>query len=114
MSNGERGVPAMSPEGVFKPGAIVVLSLTEPREKLWGVLVQLSATGVGIRGVDVLSFDETLRMLRHEEPIAPAEVFFPMHRVERIEIDAPSCGVPSLRERFENATGADVATFLQF
>lgn len=98
----------------FKPGAIVLLSLSNPREKFWGVLLQLSTTGVGIRGVDLASFDETLRMVRHKETAAPAEVFFPLHRLERIDIDAPSFGVPSLRERFEMASGEDVASFLQF
>ncbi len=114
MNNDEPGVQTPSLDDTFKQGAVVLLSLSEPREKFWGVLLQLSATGVGIRGVELSSFDETLRMLRHDEPISPTDVFFPMHRVERIEIDAPSCGVPSLRERFESATGADVRTFLRF
>ncbi len=105
---------AKSLDETFKPGAIVLLSLSNPREKFWGVMLQLSTTGVGIRGVDLASFDETLRMVRHKETIAPAEVFFPLHRLERIDIDAPSFGVPSLRERFEMASGANVSVFLQF
>ncbi len=105
---------AKSLDETFKPGAIVLLSLSNPREKFWGVMLQLSTTGVGIRGVDLQSFDETLRMVRHKEAVSPAEVFFPLHRLERIDIDAPSFGVPSLRERFEMASGANVSTFLQF
>lgn len=98
----------------FGPGAIVLLSLTNPREKFWGLLLELSPTGIGVRGIDVSSFDETIGMVRHEEPVDPSEVFFPMHRIERIEIDAPSCGIPSLSQRFESATGSALGTFLRF
>ncbi len=114
MNSGESKVQTASLDEAFKPGAVVLLSLSEPREKFWGVLLQLSATGIGIRGIELSSFDETLRMLRHDEPVSPTDVFFPMHRVERIEIDAPSCGVPSLRERFESALSTEVRSFLRF
>jgi hypothetical protein len=98
----------------FGPGAIVLLSLANPREKFWGVLLELSPTGVGVRGIDLSSFDDTMRMVRHEEPVDPSEVFFPMHRIERVEIDAPSCGIPSLSQRFESATGCKLGIFLRF
>lgn len=98
----------------FEPGAIVLISLSNPREKFWGVLISLSATGVGVRGIDLSSFDDTLRMVRHDEPVDPSAVFFPMHRIERIEIDAPVCGIPSLSERFESTTGHELGTFLRF
>jgi hypothetical protein len=98
----------------FSPGAIVLLSLANPREKFWGVLLELSPTGIGVRGIELSSFDETVRMVRHEEPISPSEVFFPIHRIERIEIDAPNCGIPSLTERFESVTGSELTLFLRF
>jgi hypothetical protein len=98
----------------FVPGAIVLLSLANPREKFWGILLELSATGIGVRGIELSSFDETVRMVRHEEPVDPSEVFFPMHRVERVEIDAPSCGIPSLSQRFETITGGELGRFLRF
>lgn len=112
-SNGGASVSTQMLDATFAPGAIVVLSLSSPREKFWGVLLQLSPSGAAIRGIDLSSFDETMRMIRHSEPVAPSEIFFPLHRVERIEVDAPSCGVPSLRERFEASVGTDVGTFLR-
>ena len=41
------------------------------------------------------------------ENATPASVFFPMHRVERIELDARNGDIPSIGERFENRTGRD-------
>jgi hypothetical protein len=98
----------------FRPGTMVLLWLSNPREKFWGVLLQLSSAGVAVRGLDLSCFDDTVRMLRHDEPVSAAEVFFPMHRVERIETDAPNCGLPSLSERFESGSGTELKTFLQF
>jgi hypothetical protein len=34
-------------------------------------------------------------------------VFFPMHRVERMELDMPSGAIPSLSDRFTALTGVD-------
>jgi len=39
-------------------------------------------------------------------------VFFPMHRIERIELDLPDGNLPSLSQRFASKTGLDPATVL--
>lgn len=114
MQKGEKSGSTSCFSERFAPGAIVLLSLANPREKFWGVLLELSPTGIGVRGIDLSSFDDTVRMIRHEEPIDPSEVFFPMCRVERIEIDAPNSGIPSLKQRFESVTGCELGMFLRF
>lgn len=86
-------------------GAVVIVTLGSPREKFWGVLLELSGTGAIVRGIELESFDDFLRMLRHDEPATPTDVFFPMHRVERIELDASSNGLPSLSDRMRHAIG---------
>jgi len=40
-------------------------------------------------------------------------VFFPMHRVQRIEEDNRSGELPSLAEQFRTKTGLDVHKFFQ-
>ncbi len=98
--------------GPFTTGAQVLVTLSAPREKFWGALVALSATGVTLVGVDLNSFDDFVRMVRAGEPAACSVVFFPLHRVERAELDAGVEGLPSLHERFEQATGRPVGETL--
>lgn len=93
---------ALSP---FRPCALVLVTLSSPREKFWGALLSLTAAGVSLRGVNLESFDDFAAQLRDGEPADAASVFFPMHRVERIEVDARSGEAPSLAERFETRTG---------
>jgi hypothetical protein len=75
----------------FEPGALVIVYLHTPREKIWGVLQEMSAAGVSLRGIDVASFDDWLRGLAPggEEGIVPSLVFYPLLRVEKILLDDP-------------------------
>jgi hypothetical protein len=43
------------------------------------------------------------------DDVAPHTVFFPMHRVERMELDARNGEIPAMQERFENKTGRSCA-----
>lgn len=59
-------------------------------------------------GVDLASFDEFLHLLKAGEACSPRIVFFPMHRVERLELDLPEGDVPSLSQRLAAKTGLEV------
>jgi hypothetical protein len=93
--------------GPFRPGAIVLVTLNNPREKFWGVILGLSAEGLGLRGIELSSFDDTSRAFAAGEPLPAAALFFPMHRVERIELDLPVAALPSLSEQFASRTGVE-------
>jgi len=93
----------------FSPGIVAVVSLTNPREKFWGAILELSAAGLSIRGIDLNSFDDYVSLVRAGDACGPCEVFFPMHRVERIEADLSTSGIPSVGERFFTATGKPVS-----
>jgi hypothetical protein len=92
-------------EGPFTKGAVVLVTLNTPREKFWGAVLDISPSGIAMRGIDLNSFDDFARLINAGENATPASVFFPMHRVERIELDARNGDIPSLSERFENRTG---------
>ena len=89
----------------FERGALVVVSLNSPREKFWGGLLSLTVAGVSLRGITLESLDDFARQLKIGELADPGLVFFPMHRVERIELDTRSGEVPSLAERFLAKSG---------
>lgn len=97
----------------FGVGSVVVLSLVNPREKFWGALLQISPSGISLRGLDLGSFEGVLSMIREGEQGGPLEVFFPMHRVERMEADDDTSGIPSVQQRFERATRQDARCFLK-
>jgi len=103
---------SLEASGPFLPGALVLLTLSAPREKFWGAILSLSTAGIALRGCELVSFEDFVAMTRSGEDFTPGAVFFPMHRVERIEIDAPANGLPSLAERFATETGVDVAQLL--
>jgi hypothetical protein len=98
--------------GPFQAGAIVVLTLGNPREKLWGAILSISPEGLSLCGIELASFDDLVAMVKDGEPFAPGVVFFPMHRVERMELDLADGRIPSLSQRFEEKTGTRPAKVL--
>ena len=95
-------------------GAAVLLVLHSPREKCWGILDEINAAGVFLRGLDLNAFDDWLRAVLHEEPfIGLSDLFFPMWRVERLSKDESAGGVLSLAEQFEQRTGRSLQEFFQ-
>lgn len=96
----------------FQPGTLVVVTLGNPREKLWGVILALSAEGLSLCGIELASFDDLVSMVKDGEQAAPGVVFFPMHRLERIELDLPDGELPSLSQRFTAKTGVQPSDVL--
>jgi hypothetical protein len=101
--------PATAP---FSRGSMVVVTLGNPRDKFWGMILALAAKGLSISGIELASFDDFIVMVKDGESFSPAVVFFPMHRIERIELDLPDGGLPSLSQRFSARTGLDPAALL--
>ena len=96
----------------IKPGAAVLLVLHSPREKCWGVLEEITAAGIFLRGLDLNAFDDWTQSVAHDEPfIGLTDLFFPRWRIERLTRDEPAEGVPSLREQFERRTGRNLEEF---
>jgi hypothetical protein len=104
--------PAQVDPSPFHPGAMVVLTLAGPREKFWGALLSIAPEGLCLRGVELPSFEDLLNLIKEGEPFTSGIVFFPMHRVERLELDLPDGSIPSLSQRFAAKTGADPAQLL--
>ena len=103
----------MMSEKRIASGTAIVVVLHSPREKCWGLLDEITAAGVFLRGLDLNSFDDWLHSLLHDEPfIGVNDVFFPLWRVERLTRDETAAGVPSLCEQAERRTGHSVAELL--
>jgi hypothetical protein len=103
---------APQPAAPFRPGAVVIATLANPREKFWGAVLHLSSVGLSLRGVELSSFDDFIIQVRDGEPFTAGVLFFPMHRVERLELDLPEGNILSLAQRFAQKTGQDPAPLL--
>ena len=73
----------------MKIHSTVLVILHSPREKVWGQLLDLNPAGVTIHGLDLNAFDEWLKQWGSEEESGLTTVFYPLHRVERMELDEP-------------------------
>jgi hypothetical protein len=89
----------------FDEGSVVLLTLHSPRQKCVGVLLRLAPAGVELRCVALESLEELARQIRAGEPAIAATVFFPMHRVERMELDEAAAELPSLAQSFAAQAG---------
>jgi hypothetical protein len=89
----------------FDEGAVVLLTLHSPRQKCVGVLLRLAPAGVELRGVALESLEDLARQIRAGEPAIASTAFFPMHRVERMELDEPAGELPSLAQSFAAQAG---------
>jgi hypothetical protein len=96
----------------FVHGSMVVVTLGNPRDKFWGMILALAPEGLSMSGLELASFEDFVIMVKDGETVTPAVVFFPMHRIERIELDLPDGNLPSLSQRFSAKTGLDPAAIL--
>jgi len=107
--------PAHAPKdsNTMNSGQLVLVTLQNPREKFWGVLLALTPAGASLRGVDLQSLDDFTQLVKAGEAATASMVFFPMHRVQRIEVDNRSGELPSLADQFNAKTGIDVSKFFE-
>jgi hypothetical protein len=94
--------------------AYVVVYLHSPRERWWGMLRGVTPAGATLRGLSLDSFEPWARSVARGEDagISPTTVFFPMHRIERIDEDESTLSVASHADRFKEWTGEDVKLHL--
>ena len=84
-----------------------MVTLANPREKFWGILLAITPEGLSLCGIELASFEDLISLVKEGEPFSPGVIFFPMHRVERMELDLPDGSIPSLSQRFTTKTGLD-------
>jgi len=94
--------------------SIVVISLHDPKERIWGQLLAITQAGITVRGIDLNSFDDFIRQIKNpdESPVGLATIFYPMARVERIALDECKGSIPSLAQTFERIVGRSLVDYL--
>lgn len=69
------------------------------------MILALKPEGLSLSGAELASIEDITLMVKNGEPFTPAIAFFPMHRIERVELDSPIGNLPSLSQRFRDKTG---------
>ena len=99
----------------MESGSIVIVNLQNPKEKIIGKLITISASGVIVKGLDVTSFNDWMNQFSEHEPtltIIPTTVFFPMHRVVSCYLDEDMGEVLSLSSQFRKRTQKEIQQVL--
>jgi hypothetical protein len=99
--------------GTFGPGSVILATLGHPGEKFRGRILSIDPAGVAIRGLDLNSMDNFIQLIKSGEAATASVVFFPMHRVERLELDIANGEIPSLAEQFQAKTGQSVSRYFE-
>ena len=98
----------------FDPSSLVIVNLVNPKEKFFGVLINLSPAGITLKAINLDSFDDWLRQIaKGDEPnLDLITMFVPLFRVERVFLDEPSGAIKSFAQRFEEVVGMTVQQYL--
>ncbi|MGA2990078.1 MAG: hypothetical protein ABSD88_06345 [Candidatus Korobacteraceae bacterium] len=106
MALSKENPPFGLPKG-FSSSAFVLATLANPREKFWGRLLEIDVRGAVVCGIPLDSFEDFVRQLRAGEAAVPVVTFFPMHRLQSLEVERSDGALPSLADRLRQQTGAD-------
>ena len=94
-------------------GSVVVVHLSQPNEKFWGILERLAPEGLTLRGINLNSFEDWMRgVAKKESSLGLSTMFVPMTRVQRVFLDEQIGEVESFRQRFERYVGEPVESYL--
>ena len=92
-----------------------MVNLQAPKERFFGRLLDISASGVTVRGIDLNAFDDWMNHIKfHEESgVQATTIFFPLHRVEKIILDEGIGAIPSLSATFLTKVGVSLEEHLE-
>jgi hypothetical protein len=108
--------PAPTPVSALglREGDAVILYLQVPKEKVWGLLVQLHTAGIVLRCIELSAFEDWMRQEARgdENYLGLSTIFYPMARVERMEKDEDLGPIASYSGRFAREVGRSVRVVL--
>jgi hypothetical protein len=92
----------------MQTGEFVLVHLIEPNERVWGRLSSLKESGVVVRGIDVGQIETfKFQFKRGERQVFTQTVFFPMRRIQKIDLDEPVGAIPSVIQAVLDISGLD-------
>jgi len=96
----------------IEKGECLTVVLHTPREKLFGILDEISPAGISLRAIELSYFDDWCSSIASGEAYLPmSDYFIPMWRVEKATRDAGTDEMPSMTDIFEQRTNRNLGEF---
>ena len=97
----------------MQEGSFVHVHLIEPTEQFWGKLIKLTEAGVILRGIDVRQIEVfKYQFNKDERMVFPQTIFFPMRRIQKVDLDEPMDELPSVIDSVIRVSGVDEDSLL--
>ena len=96
----------------MKIHSVVLVTLDSPRERIWGLLLDMTTAGITVCGIDLNAFEEWLSQFGTDEEMGLSTVFYPLHRVERVALDESMGKLPSLHDRFHQKAAISLVEYV--
>jgi hypothetical protein len=96
----------------FSTGAMVLATLGDPREKIWGAILILTAEGLCLADIELAWFEDLTSLIKAGDPVFSGVVLFPMQRLEPMEPDLPQGNLASASPRYTTKTGPRPSSLL--
>ena len=97
----------------MQEGSFVHVHLIEPTERFWGKLIKLTEAGVILRGIDVRQIEVfKYQFNKDERMVFPQTIFFPMRRIQKVDLDEPMDELPSVIDSVIRVSGVDEDSLL--
>ncbi len=98
----------------MESGSVVTIYLIEPVERFWGRLLHLTPAGATLRGIPVDQIESFKYQLKKKNPnIRARTVFYPMRRVQTMDLDEPIGDLPSVIDSIKTITGLEEETIFR-
>ena len=97
----------------MKLHSVVLVTLHTPKEKIWGLLLDITPAGITVCGIDLSTFEDWLSQVGTDEETGLSTLFYPLHRVERIAMDERMGKLPSLHDQFQQKTRKQLIDYLE-
>jgi len=97
----------------MKLHSVVLVTLHAPRERIWGLLTDLTPAGITVCGIDLSAFEDWLSQIGTDEEMTLSTIFYPLQRVERVALDERMGKLPSLHDRFQQKTTKQLIDYLE-
>lgn len=96
----------------MEPGTIVVATLTDPHEKIWGALRELTAEGITVDGIRADLFEDFIQQGERDLGTGFSTEFYPTHRMEKVEWDETDADLERFGRRFRERMGVTIEEYL--
>jgi hypothetical protein len=99
----------------MKIHSIVIATLTAPKQRFLGKLLEITPAGITVRGVDLDAFEDWLNHIaaQEESGVQATTTFFPLCRVEKMILDERLGAIPSLTQTFLLRVGSAIEEYLE-